>query len=149
MALDPNTATRREFTANLVAAPVPDNANSKYAALATPLKELLKALADHPAMAENNEQTYMTPAKWKNKIYFLWDFVGRTLAQVAAIDPQLPARQKAAWQEAMGRALNSAMLITDQRGMLDMMCPNERSEPAEFTPEIQDLAQRIMTAATG
>lgn len=29
-------------------------------------------------MAPNLQQTYMTPAASKNKVYFMWDFVGRT-----------------------------------------------------------------------
>ena len=30
-------------------------------------------------MTPNLQQTYMTPAASKNKVYFMWDFVGRTL----------------------------------------------------------------------
>ena len=40
---------------------------------------LLDKLAHHEAMAPNLNQTYMTPAADKNKVYFEWDFVGRTL----------------------------------------------------------------------
>ena len=39
---------------------------------------LFKALAEDPAMAENNAQTFNTPAAKKNGQYFAWDFVMRT-----------------------------------------------------------------------
>jgi hypothetical protein len=42
-------------------------------------------------MAPNREQTFMTPAKKKTRVYFMWDFVGRTLGMLYQIPPNLPA----------------------------------------------------------
>ena len=36
------------------------------------------------------DQTYSTPAASKNKVYFMWDFVGRTLAMLYGLPPSLP-----------------------------------------------------------
>ena len=77
--MDPNTATRLEFTNHLIYAPIDDDASPKWARLVENHKTLLDALAHHDAMKPNLYQTYMTPAADKNKVYFEWDFVGRTL----------------------------------------------------------------------
>lgn len=77
--MDPTTSTRLAFTTQLTTAPIPPSAAPAYAKLASDLKCLLDKLAYHPAMAENLQQTYMTPAASKNNVYFMWDFVGRTL----------------------------------------------------------------------
>ncbi len=81
--MDPNTCTREEFTKSLANPDLPSDAAEKWTKLAEKLRGLLKKLAYHPAMAPNLQQTYMTPAASKNKIYFTWDFVGRTLVSRA------------------------------------------------------------------
>lgn len=80
--MDPYTSTREQFTAHLVNKPVPDNASPEWKKYVERSKVLLDKLVHHPAMAPNLHQTYMTPAKSKNKIYFEWDFVGRTLVSI-------------------------------------------------------------------
>ena len=77
--MDPTKSTREEFTAAMVKAELPEDANPEWLDLAQKLQTLLDELAHHPAMAENLQQTYMTPAADKNRVYFMWDFVGRTL----------------------------------------------------------------------
>jgi len=77
--MDPNTCTREDFTKALTSPELPSDAAEKWTELAEKLRGLLNKLAYHPAMAPNLQQTYMTPAASKNKIYFTWDFVGRTL----------------------------------------------------------------------
>jgi len=77
--MDPNTATREQFTTQLISNPTPFDAAPAWTKLADNLKTLLEKLAHHSAMAPNLQQTYMTPAASKNKVYFMWDFVGRTL----------------------------------------------------------------------
>ncbi len=67
--MDPNTATREEFTNHLVDAPVPDNASEQWKNNVVNLKAMLKKLAFHDAMTPNLQQTYMTPANSKNKVY--------------------------------------------------------------------------------
>ena len=77
--MDPYSNTREEFTRQLVHTPLPDGAAKKWSDLASKLKVLLEKLVYHEAMKPNIQQTYMTPAASKNRVYFMWDFVGRTL----------------------------------------------------------------------
>lgn len=78
--MDPNTSTREEFTTSLTGIPLPPVPLApEWKQLAEQLRVLLDKLAHHPAMAPNLQQTYMTPAASKNSVYFMWDFVGRTL----------------------------------------------------------------------
>lgn len=80
--MDPNTSTREEFTTGLTAVPLPPVPLApEWKELAEQLRTLLNKLAYHPAMAPNLQQTYMTPAASKNNVYFMWDFVGRTLVR--------------------------------------------------------------------
>lgn len=123
--MDPNTATRAEFTAHLTSKPIPTSAAPAWKKLVITLRVLLDKLAAHPAMAANLQQTYMTPANSKNKVYFMWDFVGRTLGYVYMVDPSLEGlgrQEKKKWDEAKGRAVYSSQLIRDEmKGMLNMM----------------------------
>ena len=77
--MDPYTNTREAFTNNLASMTSPPFANPEWAHTANTLRELVRKLADHPAMEPNLHQTFMTPAASKNKVYFMWDFVGRTM----------------------------------------------------------------------
>ena len=77
--MDPNTNTRLEFTNHLVCLPIPDNAAPKWKKMVEAHKVLLDKLAHHDAMRPKLHQVYMQPANDKNKVYFEWDFVGRTL----------------------------------------------------------------------
>ena len=91
--MDPNTSTREEFTAGLTKIPLPPVPLAPdWKGLAEELRTLLDRLAHHPAMAPNLQQTYMTPAASKNNVYFMWDFVGRTL--VSRMTPRIKALWK-------------------------------------------------------
>lgn len=68
--MDPNTATREEFTNYLVEHEYPPNATDEWTGRANKLQALLTKLAFHDAMAPNLQQTYMTPAASKNKVLF-------------------------------------------------------------------------------
>ena len=59
--------------------PAGTNTNAEWARLMGKLASLLEKLAGHEAMKDNMKQPYMTPAASKNRIYFVWDFVGRTM----------------------------------------------------------------------
>ena len=58
---------------------LPADVDEEWTGYALDLVQLLQKLAFHPAMAPNLRQTYSTPATSKNKVYFMWDFVGRTM----------------------------------------------------------------------
>jgi hypothetical protein len=49
----------------------PTDASPAYEKLWTDLLYLVDLLGNHPAMVENNKQTYNTPATSKNKVYFM------------------------------------------------------------------------------
>lgn len=83
--------------------------------------ELLKALFEHPAMAPNREQTFMTPAKKKTRVYFMWDFVGRTLGMLYQIPPKLPAsvtdKEDNVWMSVVGRSNSFVLHYVSRRGL--------------------------------
>lgn len=81
--MDPNTSTREHFTAHLTSQAMTPSTAEEWKKLVEPLKLLLEKLAHHTAMAPNLQQTYVTPAASKNKVYFMWDFIGRTLVRYA------------------------------------------------------------------
>ncbi|KAI7221881.1 hypothetical protein KC333_g1468 [Hortaea werneckii] len=76
---DPNTSSRAVFTEVLINNPIPDNACEDWKNQVKSLKELYQLLANHPGMSRNNEQLFAQPAHEKNTVYFMWDFVGRTV----------------------------------------------------------------------
>ena len=88
--MDPNTSTREEFTTGLTRISLPPvTLAPEWKSLAEQLRTLLEKLAYHPAMAPNLQQTYMTPAASKNNVYFMWDFVGRTLVSRTTLHNQM------------------------------------------------------------
>ncbi|KAL8396852.1 hypothetical protein RB594_003807 [Gaeumannomyces avenae] len=140
---NPNTTTRRVFTQFLVEKECPDNADPYYKKTHDGLRRLLDLLAKHEGMSANMEQTFMTPAADKNKVYFMWDYVGRTLGMMAAVSPTTPKARLASnaiFQDIIGRIVMAESLIRDTTGKLD-----DTNEPAhrgsyrrnvEFGPEI-------------
>lgn len=70
--VDPNITTRENFTRNLTQVSIPANASSKWRFYAEKSQALLDKLANHTAMTPNLQQTYMTPAASKNKVYFMY-----------------------------------------------------------------------------
>ena len=69
--LDPETATRREFTEKLTAIPPPDypSLDPKWFNLFTTHRELLRKLAYHEVMKPNIDDPYMKPAVRKTKVH--------------------------------------------------------------------------------
>ncbi|KAL9580030.1 MAG: hypothetical protein Q9212_004735 [Teloschistes hypoglaucus] len=149
--MDPYTNTREQFTAHLVDRPIPENASPEWKKHVERSKTLLDKLAHHPAMAPNLQQTYMTPAKSKNNIYFQWDFVGRTLAYMYSVNPTLKNLgrvEKEAWDDAIGRTVMAQGLILDtSKGTLDKMTesnyPDQKGRHPEFGEEILELAKHL------
>jgi hypothetical protein len=68
---NPNTTTRDDFTKYYVRQTCPENADPKFRKLFVNLQKMLDLLANHDAMKPNLQQTYMTPANSKNKVYFM------------------------------------------------------------------------------
>lgn len=70
--MDPNTSTREQWTAALVSQTIPTDANAQYKSYTEGYQKLYNKLAHHNAMVPNLQQTFMTPAASKNKVYFMW-----------------------------------------------------------------------------
>jgi hypothetical protein len=104
------------------------------------------SLIDHPAMRPNLKQTFSTPAKSKNKVYFMWDFILRTLQHLAAqVDPSNP-NSSPMFQDVIGRSVQAKMLIIDETGQLDEMnasVGNSGGGGVEFGDEIKKLADTL------
>ncbi|RMY33823.1 hypothetical protein D0864_16753 [Hortaea werneckii] len=147
---DPNTSSRAVFTE------------------VKSLKELYQLLANHPGMGRNNEQVFAQPAHEKNTVYFMWDFVGRTIVcsrlylscqalgpfvsstMAYMIDPALPSKPdvKERWSDIMSRSVMAANLLLDQPpGMLDQMVnmsyPNQSGEKPVIGNDIKDAARKL------
>ena len=69
--MDPNNATREQFTQNIISHPLPESASPDWKAMAIKHRTLVDKLAHHPAMAPNLDQPYMAPASSKNRVYFM------------------------------------------------------------------------------
>ncbi|MCJ1459407.1 hypothetical protein MMC28_009785 [Mycoblastus sanguinarius] len=149
--MDPDTNTREQFTAHITSTPNPPSAAPAWSKLVDNLKILLDKLAHHSAMAPNLQQIYMTPAASKNKVYFMWDFVGRTLGSLYNVNPtlqKLSKQEKEAWEEAKGRATYAKMLMTDAMpGMLDQMTastyPGQSGQHPALGEDILEVARRL------
>ncbi|KAK4498014.1 hypothetical protein PRZ48_010670 [Zasmidium cellare] len=150
--MDPNTATRQQFTRGLVDGPTPSHWPQPLKDRVVVLRSLLDKLGNHQAMATNLQQTYMTPANSKNKVYFMWDFVGRTLGYFSQLSDvtsvnSMNATQKELWGDVEGRCEMAANLILDTMpGMLNNMVeqsyPGTRNHP-EFGNDIKEDARRL------
>ncbi|KAL9000693.1 MAG: hypothetical protein Q9169_000729 [Polycauliona sp. 2 TL-2023] len=149
--MDPNQNTREEFTNAMIAIPIPEFASPVWRSHVQRSQVMLDKLARHTAMAPNLQQTYMTPANSKNKVYFQWDFVGRTLGMFYNINPTLQGLskdEKEKWEDAKGRTTFAKMLILDtQPGMLNMMTettyPDQKGAHPDFGEEILELARHL------
>lgn len=143
--MNPYTATREQFTQQFLDHKIQPQAKAtkNYAHLHKTLLHLLDLLAHHPAMVPNLQQTYMTPAASKNKVYFMWDFTGRTVGQLLALKPSEPRSQAQAMTEVLGRSTFGSVLITDSQDKLDMMVGGPKKKEFEFGPEIIKAAEAV------
>lgn len=146
MGLDLTTATREQFTQNIIAQP--DNPRgpntTKWSAYRTHLNNLLDLLAHHDAMAPNLRQPYMTPANSKNKVYFMWDFVGRTRGMLEGVRKSEKGDEM--WEDVVGRSQYAVVLIKDKTGQLETMLSapyGKNFDQAVFGEEVLEAADRL------
>ncbi|KAK3724506.1 hypothetical protein LTR37_001130 [Vermiconidia calcicola] len=145
--MDPYKATREQFTEGLLNTPIPDNATNEWKKLVTHLKHLQRLLAYHSAMKDtgNLAQVYMVPAISKNKVYFMWDFVDRTLGILYGIPPTKPfSVGNELWRDVYMRTILAANLLLDKRAgqldeMVDMTYPGHSYRP--------EIGEGILAAA--
>ncbi|CAI6274532.1 unnamed protein product [Periconia digitata] len=144
---DTATTTRKDFTEFYTNWPLPTTATDQYKRLFQSHQQMMKLLCDHPAMDQNRQQTYSTPANSKNKVYFMWDFVGRTfaiLSNAQNVDPADPKGKE--WVDCIGRGCLAHTLILDTSGKLEQGNLNAGySDDAgvEFSEEIKALAPKL------
>lgn len=77
------------------------------------------------------------------QIYHMWDFVGRTLSMLLAVDFDIPRSQREHWQDVSGRAMYAKVLMTAEDKTLDQMCPDDYGQGVEFGPEVLEVLARI------
>ena len=87
--MNPSTCDRASYTRGLCAPPLLASSAPAWLMIVLRTRALYRALAFHPAMEPNLSQTFSTPANSKNKVYFMWDFVGRTLHAVYRVPSSL------------------------------------------------------------
>ena len=143
--VDPNTTTREAFTQNILDIQIPSDALQEWADAVRHQQGLYKALYDHEAMAPNRQQTFMTPAKQKSAVYFLWDFVGRTLQFLYMVDYKKAKRarmgqDKEIFEDALGRTKMSQLLAEDTTGKMDFMLHSNIDVRVEFNDAIKQAA---------
>lgn len=151
--MNPSACKRRDYTRGLAEAALPSKMSPDWEKLAMLLRDLYSKLGNHPAMTRNLDQTFSTPANSKNSVYFMWDFVGRTLHQlylVPAKTNRLSAKHKEAFQDCHGRAAMAAGLILNQPpGMLEMMvkgAPHDQADPMPaMGQQVEDAARAVMS----
>lgn len=150
--MNASVCKRRDYTRGLAEASLPEQMSSDWQELATLLRDLYSKLGAHPAMARNLDQTFSTPANSKNSVYFMWDFVGRTLHQlylVPAKTDRLSAKHKEAFNDCHGRAaMGAGLILNEPPGMLEMMiksAPHDKENPMpEMGKDVEDAARALM-----
>ncbi|KAK6543381.1 hypothetical protein TWF694_000129 [Orbilia ellipsospora] len=153
MSLNPNQATRRQFSESMLAANPDSHATEQYTTLFRATQHLLSLLANHPGMVEtgNASQPFMQPANSKNRIYAMWDFVGRTMGMITSVGSPSNPSGDGMWVDALGRSQMANMLIQNQ-DMGDQM--HQASWGAgfdrrwEFGDEVKAAAAAVSAAAS-
>jgi hypothetical protein len=152
--MDPNRATRAEFTEYICRPQLPPDAPDPtpiWKLFVSNQKDLVTALAAHPAMEPNLQQTYDTPAASKNKVYFMWDFVGRTVGYLYQVSPAMEFqndKERELWAEIQQRGTMAAILISDKvpvllDRMVQVVYGDQTGENLTFGDDILKMAGTI------
>ncbi|KAK6334039.1 hypothetical protein TWF696_002543 [Orbilia brochopaga] len=56
----------------------------------------------------------MQPANSKNRVYAMWDFVGRTMGMINNIQSPNNLARNSVWKDVVGRSIMANMLIQDE-----------------------------------
>ncbi|KAF2669061.1 hypothetical protein BT63DRAFT_424775 [Microthyrium microscopicum] len=122
---DPATTNRRDYTAAVCSQQLAANANQDFIKEMTLHRRLANALARHDAMAPNLTQNFNVPANKKSRVYFMWDFVIRTIGFLnilGAQDVGLPADMRTEMQEdILSRHQMVVSLVLDDSGKANAM----------------------------
>ena len=143
--VNPATTTREAFTKNINDVAIPTDAHESWAGPVRHQQGLYQALYDHEAMTPNRQQTFNTPANQKSRVYHTWDFVGRTLQFLYMTDykkapGERRGRDKEVFQDAVGRAAMSQILVEDTSSKADMMLNANIDVDVEFGEAVKAAA---------
>jgi len=137
---NPNTTNRRDYTAAICSLAIPADANGEWASILRQARILVQALLTHPSMEPNLAQTFMTPANNKTRIYFLWDFVQRTIWFLNNCNPRNPSSTQSIWEDAVGRHYVAAELV-EMKEMIRAIFPSDETPWGE---EVERAAKDIL-----
>ena len=144
--MKPTECSRADYTRGLCEPPIPPSASQKWVKLAEHLRTLYRALGFHPAMEPNLSQTFSTPANSKNRVYFMWDYMGRTLHMLYLVPASLPdsmsKEEKERYQDVAGRSTMGVMMIKDPL-MSAMAFPGQNGKEPEFGEEVNKAADEL------
>lgn len=135
---DPHKTTRRDYTAAICSMPIPPNANADWKQDMELHRRLVNALLNHEAMAPNRDQIFMIPSNKKSRVYFLWDFVQRTICFLNMVDPDSPSGSE--WQNVISRSNMTKAIILDDRGMSHAMFQDDKTP---YGDEVMAIAREM------
>jgi hypothetical protein len=156
--VNPDTTSRERFTNNILEVPIPSNADKAWAEAVRHQQKLYRALYDHQAMAPNRQQTFMTKAASKSRIYHTWDFVGRTLqflymCEYDTLRDQKRGAEQEIFADALARTAGSKEMIEDTSGKFDVMLNANIDVMVPYSEEIKcaagDLRQELLDTPAG
>jgi len=146
---DPYKNSRQVCTQWLLDHPRPASPPAKegFLKLYDAIKNMVRLLAFHSAMEPNIQQTWMTPAKSKNKIYFMWDFWCRSFTMITQCDPSLSKLHKDSWEEMKLRVLYGLTFMTNPANCdaINESAHRGSYDYRDFGPEV-DQATRDLQA---
>jgi len=95
----------------------------------------------------------MTPAAQKSRIYFLWDFVGRTLQYLYMVDyakdlSEMRGQEEEVMRDAIGREALSVVLVNDRVGKTDWMVDANCDVKVQWGEEVARAAGPLRTSGT-
>ncbi|KAI9832845.1 MAG: hypothetical protein M1826_001011 [Phylliscum demangeonii] len=106
------------------------------------LTELMDAIQAHPQ--------WQPPHNMHNKLYFIWDFIGRSRQMVIEV-PQTQ-REKGAdaankqYNEAAQRLIFTRILMNDNSAKAAMVTMSDPARPVDFGPDVKRKMDEVDTA---
>ncbi|TIA57663.1 hypothetical protein D6C77_06001 [Aureobasidium pullulans] len=115
---DPDTTTRAEFTIHHLNRQCPTVCSPRFSHIFRVHQTLIRLMDAHPAMDQNRNQTYNTPAASKNKVGLPRTHLRDPLVNVP---PRNPSCSNKYWKDVILRCVLAKELILDHTGKLEQM----------------------------
>jgi hypothetical protein len=139
---DPQRTTRQDYTTAICSMPIPATANADWEHEMDIHRRLVKALLTHEAMAPNRDQIFMVPSNKKSRVYYLWDFVQRTICYLNIVNPNSPSGKD--WANAVNRSAMTKAIILDDRGMSHAMFQDDKTP---YGDDVMAIAREMKGAS--